>query len=210
MEEQISVDGVADLTDLVSAARDGDENAFVALYNAVQPGLLRYLQALVGQDADDVASETWLQIARELPWFRGRGSRFRTWVATVARRRAMEHLQARDRLHQPAVPVDEMAELADDRETETEAVAAVGTDAALRLIMSLPPDQAEAVLLRVVLELDAAAAGQVLGKRAGAVRIAAHRGLRRLGDILERRSITGTLRSESIISPWTGRTGAPR
>jgi RNA polymerase sigma-70 factor (ECF subfamily) len=206
--EQINAD---DLTALVVAARDGDEDAFVALYNAVQPGLLRYLQALVGQDADDVASETWLQIARELPWFRGRGSRFRAWVATVARRRAMEHLRSAGRPLVQAVPGDEVDRLADDdRPTEAEAVAAVGTDAAIRLIMSLPPDQAEAVLLRVVLDLDAAEAGRVLGKRAGAVRIAAHRGLRRLGDILERRATTGTPRSESIISPRTGRTGAPR
>ncbi|MGW5234218.1 sigma factor-like helix-turn-helix DNA-binding protein, partial [Streptomyces nodosus] len=36
------------------------------------------------------------------------------------------------------------------------------------------------VLLRVVVGLDAPAAARVLGKRPGAVRTAAHRGLRRL------------------------------
>ena len=56
-----------------------------------------------------------------------------------------------------------------------------------RLIATLPPDQAEAVLLRVVVGLDAASAGRVLGKRPGAVRTAAHRGLRRLAELLERR-----------------------
>jgi RNA polymerase sigma-70 factor (ECF subfamily) len=44
----------------------------------------------------------------------------------------------------------------------------------------LPRDQAEAVLLRAVVGLSAQAAGSVLGKRAGAVRIAAHRGLKTL------------------------------
>ena len=211
MAEQISANGRGDdLSGLVAADRDGDENAFVAVYNAVQPGLLRYLRALVGQDAEDVASETWLQVARELQWFRGGAGKFRTWVATVARRRAMEFLQARARRPAEAVPADEVDRLAHDRQTETEAVTALGTDAALHLIMSLPPDQAEAVLLRVVLDLDAAEAGRVLGKRAGAVRIAAHRGLRRLADVLERRITTGTLRSESIVSPRAGRQGAPR
>ena len=57
--------------------------------------------------------------------------------------------------------------------------------AAVDLIATLPPDQAEAVLLRVVVGLDATAAGQVLGKRSGAVRTAAHRGLRRLAHLLE-------------------------
>jgi RNA polymerase sigma-70 factor (ECF subfamily) len=49
----------------------------------------------------------------------------------------------------------------------------------------LPPDQAEAVLLRVVVGLDAESAGKVLGKRAGAVRTAAYRGLRTLASRLE-------------------------
>ena len=211
MGEQISALGPdGDLSALVGAARDGDENAFIMLYNAVQPGLLRYLRELVGQDADDIASETWLQIAQQLPWFRGRSSRFRTWVATVARRRALEYLHARDRRPARAVPADEVDLLAHERQTEAEAVAALGTDAAVDLIMSLPPDQAEAVLLRVVLDLDAAEAGRVLGKRAGAVRIAAHRGLRRLAGILERRVTAGTPRWEAIAAPRTGRTGEPR
>jgi hypothetical protein len=34
---------VADLTALVRAAGDGDDDAFCELYTAVQPGLLRYL-----------------------------------------------------------------------------------------------------------------------------------------------------------------------
>jgi RNA polymerase sigma-70 factor (ECF subfamily) len=41
------------------------------------------------------------------------------------------------------------------------------------------------VLLRAVIGLDATTAGQVLGKRPGAVRVAAHRGLRRLARMLD-------------------------
>jgi RNA polymerase sigma-70 factor (ECF subfamily) len=47
----------------------------------------------------------------------------------------------------------------------------------------LPRDQAQAVL-RVVLGFDANTAAQVLGKRAGAARTAAYRGLNKLNDIL--------------------------
>ena len=61
----------------------------------------------------------------------------------------------------------------------------MSTAAALALIATLPRDQAEAVLLRAVVGLDATAAGKVLGKRAGAVRVAAHRGLRTLARLLE-------------------------
>src|SRR5438093_433447 len=46
------------------------------------------------------------------------------------------------------------------------------------------------VLLRAVLGLDVAAAARVLGKRPGAVRTAAYRGLRRLAEYLERAGVT--------------------
>ena len=52
-------------------------------------------------------------------------------------------------------------------------------------------DQAEAVLLRAVVGLDAATAAEVLGKRPGAVRVAAHRGLRRLARILDAAAVNG-------------------
>jgi RNA polymerase sigma-70 factor (ECF subfamily) len=62
------------------------------------------------------------------------------------------------------------------------------TDWALTLIATLPRDQAEAVMLRVVAGLDVKQAAAVLGKRPGAVRIAAMRGLRRLADNREVRA----------------------
>src|SRR5437763_5649674 len=66
----------------------GDEDAFRSLYRDIQPRLLRYLRALVGADAEDVASETWLQVARDLHTFSGDWDGFRGWVTTIARHRA--------------------------------------------------------------------------------------------------------------------------
>ena len=59
------------------------------------------------------------------------------------------------------------------------------TEAALALIGRLPREQAEVVFLRHVAGLDVAHTASVLGKRPGAVRVAAHRGLRRLAAMLD-------------------------
>ncbi|BCJ77549.1 DNA-directed RNA polymerase sigma-70 factor [Catellatospora sp. IY07-71] len=173
-----------DLSAAVESARHGDEAAFNRLYLAVQPGLLRYLRLLVGSDAEDVASETWLQIVRDLRTFRGDENGFRRWAATIARHRAMDHLRHHQRRPSVPLPVEAMADLpaADDTAVAVEQL--MTTDGALALIASLPRDQAEAVLLRAVMGLDAQSAADVLGKRSGAVRMAAHRGLRRLADVL--------------------------
>jgi RNA polymerase sigma-70 factor (ECF subfamily) len=175
-----------DLTSALADAQGGDPGAFRTLYRDTQPRLLRYLRALVGDEAEDVASEAWLQVARDLGTFRGDYDGFRGWVATIARHRAIDHLRRHSRRPPTSsVPVEELTELRAADDTAAYAMDAVSTDAAVRLIATLPPDQAEAVLLRVVVGLDAESAGQVLGKRAGAVRTAAYRGLRTLAKRLE-------------------------
>lgn len=173
-----------ELSEAVEAARAGDEDAFRFLYRTLQPGLLRYLTALVGGDAEDVASETWLQIARDLPSFTG--GEFRAWTVTIARNRAMDHLRRQRRRPSLPVPVQALSDLAGDADTAERAGETIGTEAAIALIATLPQREAEAVLLRAVIGLDAETAGRVLGRRAGAVRTAAHRGLRRLAAMLER------------------------
>ncbi|TYB40530.1 RNA polymerase sigma factor [Micromonospora sp. AP08] len=173
-----------ELNEAVVAAQAGDEAAFRFLYRSLQPGLLRYLTALVGADAEDVASEAWLQISRDLPSFTG--GEFRAWTVTIARNRAMDHLRRQRRRPALPVPVQALSELAGDADTAERAGETIGTESALALIASLPPREAEAVLLRAVIGLDAETAGRVLGRRAGAVRTAAHRGLRRLAGMLER------------------------
>lgn len=178
--------GVTDLSGAVHDAQRGDAAAFRALYRDTQPRLLRYLYSLVGEDAEDVASETWLQVARDLASFTGDHDGFRGWVTTIGRHRALDHLRRNSRRATSVlVPIEDLAGLAAAEDTAASALEAVSTDAAIRLIATLPRDQAEAVLLRAVVGLDADRAGQVLGKRAGAVRTAAHRGLRSLAKHLE-------------------------
>lgn len=177
--------GDADLERELRGALQGDEAAFRALYRDVQPRLLRYLSALVGADAEDVASDTWLQIARDLGSFSGDHDQFRGWASRIARNRAIDHLRRTGRRPSVAMPEEHFAELLSPHDTEGAVLERLSTSEAIAMIATLPQDQAEAVLLRVVMGLDAKAAGRVLGKRAGAVRTAAYRGLRRLAETLD-------------------------
>jgi RNA polymerase sigma-70 factor (ECF subfamily) len=169
----------------LNAARDGNEYAFETIYRTLAPRLARYARGLVGQDADDVAAEAWLQIARDIENFIGDWDAFRGWSARILRNRAIDHLRAAARRPMRAATVDELIERASADDTERAAEESLSTAAAVELIATLPPDQAEAVLLRAVIGLDAKSAADVLGKRAGAVRVAAHRGLRTLANRLD-------------------------
>jgi RNA polymerase sigma-70 factor (ECF subfamily) len=176
----------ARLHDLVKNAQRGDQDAFRALYRSLAPRLLNYLRAQVGErDAEDVASETWAAIARDLSKYRESAGDFRGWAAAIARHRAVDHVR-RNRGLIP-IPDDRLPDRQAPDNTEAAAQEAIATSAALSMIAELPHDQAQAVLLRVIVGLDAPAAGRILNKRPGAVRTAAHRGLRTLADRLTRR-----------------------
>ncbi|MBT2393242.1 RNA polymerase sigma factor [Streptomyces maoxianensis] len=164
----------------VERAQEGDEDAFAAAYRRVQPPLLGYLRGLVGDDAEDVASEAWLEIARDLGRFRGDGAGFRAWTASIARNRALDHLRRLKSRPRTTLFESELAELPARQDTAGEAFESISTEQALALIANLPRQQAEAVLLQTVIGLDGASAARVLGKRPGAVRSATHRGLKRL------------------------------
>jgi RNA polymerase sigma factor (sigma-70 family) len=174
----------AELGEAVARSRNGDELAFAAVYQEVHPMLLGYLRGLVGDDADDVASETWHDIVRDLNGFRGDGMRFRGWTATIARHRAIDHIRRIKVRPRTSVLNEQAVASAAVRDSESLALENLTTEHALSLVARLPPDQAEAVLLRVVLGLDGPMAAKVLRKRPGAVRTASHRGLKRLSEYL--------------------------
>ncbi|WP_415948143.1 RNA polymerase sigma factor [Streptomyces sp. KLOTTS4A1] len=202
----------AELTAAVLAAQGGDEAAFRAVYREVHPRLLGYVRTLVGDlEAEDITSEAWLQIARDIGRFDGDGDRFRGWAARIARNRALDHVRMRGR--RPAVGGDESELTGKPAESDTygEAMEALATGRTMELIARLPQDQAEAVVLRVVVGLDAKSAAQTLGKRPGAVRTAAHRGLKKLAELLgpDERKAAGAL--GAVPGQWNGRTApAPR
>jgi RNA polymerase sigma-70 factor, ECF subfamily len=181
-----------DLSGVVRAAQEGDEDAFRLLYRAIQPGLIRYLWVHAGDAAEDLAAETWLRVARDLRRFRGDEAGFRGWVTTIGRHRVLDYLRQQGRRPQTGPPVEFLAGMAANDDTESAALDALATADALKKIAGLPAVQAEAVLLTIVMELDAKAAGKVMGKRAGAVRVAAHRGLRRLAEQLGAAHTEGT------------------
>jgi RNA polymerase sigma-70 factor (ECF subfamily) len=200
----------AELTAAVRAAQEGDECAFRTVYRAVHPRLLGYVRTLVHDtDAEDVTSEAWLQIARDLQRFSGDADRFRGWAARIARNRALDHLRMRGRRPASGGDETELLTLPDGADTADEALEALGTDRTMALVARLPRDQAEAVILRVVVGLDAKSTAEVLGKRSGAVRTAAHRGLRRLAELLDERADGEEEAAEHDDSPGEGPDGTP-
>jgi RNA polymerase sigma-70 factor (ECF subfamily) len=139
--------------------------------------------------AEDAGSETWLELARSLDTFTGTEPAFRGWVFTIARRKLIDRIRYESR--RPSSGWDDTDDLGPlTRDIAEDVVEMDDTYRALALVQTLPRDQAEAVLLRVVGGLDYAEVARVMGRTTGAVRVLVHRGLRRLGSELGDRSET--------------------
>jgi RNA polymerase sigma-70 factor (ECF subfamily) len=83
-----------------------------------------------------------------------------------------------------------MAQLPCAEDSADMALEHLSTAAAIALVSELPPLQAEVVLLRVVAGLDTESVARLLRKSPGAVRVAAHRGLRRLAQLTADAGVT--------------------
>ncbi|MFR9778584.1 sigma-70 family RNA polymerase sigma factor [Micromonospora sp. MS34] len=145
----------------------GDQQAVAAFVRALQGPVWRFLAHLAGPgEADDLTQETFLRALRSLPGFAGRSSA-RTWIFTIARRVAVDHVRtATVRPRAAALP---------DWQTAAEAAGAVtaGSDdpVALRhLIAALAPERREAFVATQVVGLSYAEAAEVCGCPVGTIR----------------------------------------
>jgi RNA polymerase sigma-70 factor (ECF subfamily) len=170
--------------ELLAAAQAGDEQAFAVLWRHLQPALLRYFQVAVPQAAEDLAADTWLSVIRRLGEFRGDERAFRAWLFTVARHRAIDWRRQAARRPTTLVPVEKLAERSAPDDPVAQVLEGQSTRAALALLAQLSADQAEVVALRVLGGLEVSEVARIVGKRPGAVRVLAHRGLRRLANLL--------------------------
>jgi RNA polymerase sigma-70 factor (ECF subfamily) len=196
-----------DFRGTLQAAQRGDEDAFALLWREFQPGLLRYLRIKAAPAAEDLAADIWLRVLRSLPKFEGDESGFRGWLYTTARNRITDWYRGGER-RPDLIEYSSLVVMPAVSNVEEEAAEHSATDRAIALIGELPPDQAEAVMLRIVVGMDVAAVAELLGRTPGSVRVLCHRGLRRLERrIAESETVStaaGTYPARSIDGPRIG------
>ena len=181
--------------EVLAAAQRGNEAAFAQLWRDTNPPLLRYLRVVSSGDVEDVAAETWATVVRGLTRFQGDETGWRAWLFATARRRAVD--DGRRRSRERDVPVDDVASLADlpgptglAADPADLVMAQDAVDQALAAIRRLPPLQAEVLMLRLVAGLPSESVAQLTGSTPGAVRVAAHRGLKKLAEEMSRAGVT--------------------
>ncbi|WP_327585717.1 sigma-70 family RNA polymerase sigma factor [Nonomuraea sp. NBC_00507] len=179
----------SDLRELTSLAVQGDRSAIESLLGELRPMVVRYCRARLGRVsgqyhiADDVAQEVCIAVLSALPRYRDMGRPFASFVFGIASHKVADALRSSVR---SAVPTQDLPDGPDDGPGPEETVVRyIEVEHARRLLARLPDNQRELLLLRVVSGLSAEETGNVLGMSPGAVRVAQHRALARLRQMVE-------------------------
>ena len=162
-------------------ARRGDSDALADLWTIYQPQVLRLLHSRGRATAEDVASQAWMDVGRNIERFEGDGRSFRNWIFTIAQRRAIDESRRVARRNESAL--EPLAPMLTGRSTAD----AIGDslDGVFALLQTLQPVAAEVVMLRVVEDLPVAEVAAITGQSESNVRVLAHRALERLRRTIE-------------------------
>ena len=214
----------ARMDQLVAAATTRDPKAVEELLRIVRPLVVRYCRTRLGgyeranSSPDDVAQEVCLAVLRALPTYRDQGRPFLAFVYGIAQHKVVDahRSSGRDR----SDPTDEPPEEADERDSpEQHAVNFSESQVMRELLDRVPEKQREVLVMRVVVGLSAEETADAVGSTAGAVRVAQHRALGKLRQLLAEEAGVGAAGQAGPVaggrhagrpSPRTGSAGGTR
>ena len=152
--------------------------------------MLGYLRANGAPEPEDTLSETFLQVARDIPRFAGDQRGFRSWVFTIAHHRLID--ARRGLARRPVDPVAEPPEPPGEEGSDVaeDALARIGAEQVRDVLDVLSPEQRAVLLLRVLADQTVAEVAKAIGKRQGAVKALQRRGLAAVRRELARRGVT--------------------
>lgn len=168
---------------LVCRCQDGDVDAFGELVGLYEKRVFHFVLRMTRQahDAEDITQETFVKVWRNIRRFRSEYA-FSTWLFTIARRTALNHLRA-SKPTQELADYDEPVHNNPAKESEDRERAS----SIWNIARKLKPAQYEALWLRYGEGFAVDEAAKVMGTNSVRVRVLLHRGRKRMAELLNKR-----------------------
>jgi RNA polymerase sigma-70 factor (ECF subfamily) len=165
---------------LAAGLRTGDADALAAAYEAYGAATFGLLVRMLGDRAaaEDVQQQVFTEVWRRAGGYDPTRAGLLTWVLTIARSRAIDHLRRR-------VPEPRDPQLPDARTVEADADALLERWRVAQLLGQLPEDERALLRLRFYDERSQSEISAATGIPIGTVKARMVRGLTRLREIIE-------------------------
>jgi RNA polymerase sigma-70 factor (ECF subfamily) len=174
-------DAALDFPGLLAAAKSGRPSAWDQLYRWLAPAVGGYVRLRGARDVDDLTSEVFLAVFRNIATFDGTEANFRSWVFVIAHRRLQD--ERRRRVRRPDADERPPPDVAGGN-VEDDALVSISTERVKQVCTRLAPDQADVLLLRILGDLTVDQVADVLDKTPGAVKALQRRGFEAVRKIL--------------------------
>jgi RNA polymerase sigma-70 factor (ECF subfamily) len=161
---------------VLASARAGEPWAFEQIFVTLEPAVAGFFRLQGAAEPDDLTSEVFVGVLRNVATFQGDEASFRSWVFTIAYRRLADERRARAR-RPPPDPLGDRAEPVDPTDVEADVERLLATRRVRALCERLPPSQRDVLLLRLVGRMTVDDIAHLLGKSRGAVKALQRRGL---------------------------------
>jgi RNA polymerase sigma factor (sigma-70 family) len=174
--------------EVLAAARRDERWALERIFRALAPVVTGYLRIQGSVEPEDLASEVFVGVLRNLGSFEGDEPAFRSWVFTIAHRRLLDERRRLRRRPAPA-PLADLPEAAAPDDVEDAVARSFNTARVQALCERLVPDQRDVLLMRLLGQLTVEEVATALGKTPGAVKALQRRGFLAIGRLVEREGV---------------------
>lgn len=167
---------------LVQLAVEGNQNAFVALYQKYTQPIYRfcYWQTNDSQTAQDLTQDVFIQMAKSIKNFKNTGS-FKNWLYTIAKRQVNHWIKQKYRL--PQSPLFD--NIIDDPEWIDPQNIKLKQQAVKTLLTKLTDKERQVISLRFLQEMTVKEVAAKLNLTAANVKVITHRSLKKLRKTFE-------------------------
>jgi RNA polymerase sigma factor (sigma-70 family) len=164
---------------VLERAQRGDDAALELFYRDLSPLVLGYLRSNGAREPEDLTSEVFVALVRNISSFSGTEDSFRSWVLTIAHRRLIDEFRHRSRRPEdPVLPDEVQARIAPSPTTaESIALDEISTEGVNDALSALTDDQRAVVTLRILADVPIKDVAEILGKPETAVKSLQHRAL---------------------------------
>lgn len=190
MQEDKNTGSAREIDLLVDGAVSGDAGDFGRLYDLYVERVYRHIYYRVGntRDAEDLTQQAFLKAWKAIGKYRKKGSPFLAWLMRISHNLVIDFYRSRKDI----TYLDDEIELRDSKAgPEKLAEAQYDQQQIRKVILQLPEEQQQVVMMSFIEGFSYGEIAAALGKSEGNIRVMVHRALKKMRQIMEAGNIPG-------------------